>query len=244
MFLGDVTFLREYQLVMRPICLALDKLQSEETAYTGILLPTLAMIIKKLHELEKNNEIAVCVPLISVLISSVQNRFSNVFHCVDFELAAVLHPHFRLSWLYWLENGDDEAVCLRKKSRLKNKIIDLLEKELKADERASSSEKEPEDEAEDDFFGSLFENKRSRKGSATTIAETYLEEPPAKNILAAFGSEEKLKLLFIKYNTALPSSAAVERLFSLGKDVLRPKRAGLTDNHFQMLVSLKGNRNK
>ena len=46
--------------------------------------------------------------------------------------------------------------------------------------------------------------------------------------------------LFIQYNTALPSSAAVERLFSVGKDVLKPKRSGLTDEHFEMLVFLKG----
>ena len=45
--------------------------------------------------------------------------------------------------------------------------------------------------------------------------------------------------LFINYNTAVPLSAAVERLFSLGKDVLKPKRARLTDKHSEMLVFLK-----
>ena len=44
---------------------------------------------------------------------------------------------------------------------------------------------------------------------------------------------------FITYNTAVPSSAAVERLFSLGKDVLKPKRGRLSDKHFEMLVFLK-----
>ena len=39
-----------------------------------------------------------------------------------------------------------------------------------------------------------------------------------------------------QYNTTLPSSAVVERLFSLGKDILKPKRCGLSDEHFEMLT--------
>ena len=53
--------------------------------------------------------------------------------------------------------------------------------------------------------------------------------------------DEGLKKLFIQYNTTLPSSAAVERLFSLGKDILKPKRCRLSDEHFEMLAFLKGN---
>ena len=47
--------------------------------------------------------------------------------------------------------------------------------------------------------------------------------------------------LQFQYNTTLPSSAAVERLFSLDKDILKPKRCGLSDEHFEMLAFLKGN---
>ena len=46
--------------------------------------------------------------------------------------------------------------------------------------------------------------------------------------------------MFIHSNNAILSSAAIERLFSVGKDVLKPKRSGLTDQHFEMLVFLKG----
>ena len=38
---------------------------------------------------------------------------------------------------------------------------------------------------------------------------------------------------------AYASSAAVERLFSMGKDILKPKRSGLSDEHFEMLAFLK-----
>ena len=48
-----------------------------------------------------------------------------------------------------------------------------------------------------------------------------------------------LDYLFIKYNTSLPNSAEVERLFSLGSGILTAKRASLTSTYFQRLVSLK-----
>ena len=45
--------------------------------------------------------------------------------------------------------------------------------------------------------------------------------------------------MFIDSNTAILSSAVIERLFSEGKDVLKPKRSSLTDQNFEMLVVLK-----
>ena len=46
--------------------------------------------------------------------------------------------------------------------------------------------------------------------------------------------------MFIDSNTAILSSAAIKQLFSVGKDVLKPKRSGLADQNFEMLVFLKG----
>ena len=51
-----------------------------------------------------------------------------------------------------------------------------------------------------------------------------------------------LAKLFIRYNTAVPSSAAVERFFSQGKDILKAKRASLSDETFEMLMFLRGNK--
>ena len=41
--------------------------------------------------------------------------------------------------------------------------------------------------------------------------------------------------------TPLPSSASAERLFSFGSDILRPKRASLTNSNFENLTFMKGN---
>ncbi|KAG0713576.1 hypothetical protein GWK47_001813 [Chionoecetes opilio] len=48
--------------------------------------------------------------------------------------------------------------------------------------------------------------------------------------------------VFVKYNTAIPSSAAVERLFSQGSDTMKAKRASLTSDNFETLVFMKGNK--
>ena len=38
------------------------------------------------------------------------------------------------------------------------------------------------------------------------------------------------------YNTPIPSSAGVERLFSVGKDILKPNRCALKDGNFEKLI--------
>ena len=138
-----------------------------------------------------------------------------------------------------IENNDEVAV-VEKESQLEMRLINVVERQSRSHE--SSGEEVLVEDPNDDFFGSLFES--FAKTSVAKMVESYLRNPPNKDILAALSVCKNLKNVLIKLSTPLPSSAAVERLFSLGKDVLRPKRASLSDEHFEMMVFLKGNLNK
>jgi len=45
--------------------------------------------------------------------------------------------------------------------------------------------------------------------------------------------------LFLKYNTPIPSSAAVERLFSTASDISRKNRSSLKSENFELFLFLK-----
>ena len=48
--------------------------------------------------------------------------------------------------------------------------------------------------------------------------------------------------VFLKYNTGIPSSAAIERVF-VGSAVVKPKRATLSSENFERLVFIRENEN-
>jgi len=51
-----------------------------------------------------------------------------------------------------------------------------------------------------------------------------------------------IKKVFFKYNTPLPSSAPIERIFSVGSAVLTKKRGKMTDTNFEKVIMIKFNK--
>ena len=78
---------------------------------------------------------------------------------------------------------------------------------------------------------------RSPKAKAVQTVKQWLEARVTDSVEdTAFNSEKALIELFVRNNTAMPSSAAVERLFSLWKDINRAKLSSLSDESFNILM--------
>jgi len=60
--------------------------------------------------------------------------------------------------------------------------------------------------------------------------------------LSMLNRHVEIKQLFSRYNTALPSSAPAQRLFSAGALILTKKRSRLSDELFESLLLLKVNK--
>ena len=80
----------------------------------------------------------------------------------------------------------------------------------------------------------------SEKNKISIEVFQYLEDPRTSiDILHKYPAVKKV---FLKYNTTIPSSAPVERLFSFASIILSGRRGLLTDDHFEMLTILKASK--
>ena len=79
----------------------------------------------------------------------------------------------------------------------------------------------------------------TRENRAKVEALNFLDD--RSKVLQILSSYSNVCCTFLKYNSSLPSSAPVERLFSIGGLILTPRRNKLSDAAFQQLLMLKTN---
>lgn len=217
----ELTFLMEYIAVMKPLAQALNILQSESNMFMGYLLPTICILRQKL--MAKQATATICKPLISALMNGIDERFHCLFGDSEAIAAAILHPKFRTSWT-------DNQETIQKGLQL---IKDLLS--TMAVNASPSSDHESID---DDDEAAFFSTHNTRSSNHDVLEQYLLSKSDETCSVAAWPA---VKELFIRLNTPLPASAAVERLFSCAGLTMTKKRTRLTDNIFESLVFLKKN---
>ncbi|XP_061490451.1 uncharacterized protein LOC133388503 isoform X2 [Rhineura floridana] len=174
------------------------------------------------------------------------------------EYTEIMEPLAQSLDILQLENGMFMGYLLptlcdldRKLEGLENKperytMEALLKAEIKMgvlnEDSDQSSDKDQEgDDLEDDFFNFLPQGKKSAVDTAEEELVRYLRSP-SREVSSLHGFPRVLRC-FLQHNTGMPSSAAVERLFSTGGNVMTVKRHSLSDMLFEHLVLLRHNRN-
>lgn len=231
-------YLEEYLKWSKPLAAAIDKLQGEKGCFYGCTLPTLIGLRRKWESMVENDtSIVISKDLIKDMITALETRFSDYFNIVGdvgkfAATAALLHPKFKLSWAPCLNSEAQNAV-----QNLTRNLMPHYENERPAID---------EDDEVDDFydFGAGSTNFLSNSSLIPQQAGEnelmrFLQHPnKSMDILNEF---PQVKKLFLKYNTPLPSSASVERLFSYATLLNLPKFNRLTDAHFEKRIICKAN---
>ena len=104
--------------------------------------------------------------------------------------------------------------------------------------RSSDSDVSPR-QRKKNFFQSLTTSTEQQQPFSEV--EVFLSDPSTK--LISLNKYPTIKEMYVKLNAALPSSASVERLFSVGGSIYRPTRSRLSDSNFEKMLFLKVNNN-
>ena len=131
-------------------------------------------------------------------------------------LAALSHPCFKANWME--DPVEKQDAIWKLKELLNDAATPVVEKSS-----ASLSE---------DFL--LFDENNSSKQEEVDF---YLRDP--EKDIAMLDRYPQIKNIFLKYNTPIPTSAPVDRLFSQAAVVLTVRRNRLSDLLLEMLILLK-----
>lgn len=229
---ADTEWLDEYVFIMEPLAICLDILQSEKNMYFGFLIPSITQLINKYSNMKQSRKFNINGPLIDIIQNSLKKRFSHLLDDTFLIIAAISHPFFKTQWC-------EEA---KKEFSIKKFTEAVLEiKNMSSDQNTISSEGEENCEAmsEHEFFP--WSNKKPKNIPIENEITSYLSKSPNKSLLS-LNETPSVKNVFIKYNTPLPSSAPVERIFSVGSAILTKKRGRMTDDNFEKVMVLKCNK--
>ena len=147
-------------------------------------------------------------------------------------MAAVSHPLFKLSWVEDADMRAKGTQMMEQAVRDNNRDPAEVSADLTQTMPTGNTGTAPQ---LDDFF--------SFTASTMQEPQQHLEflNDQDKNV-TMLNKHRNIKRVFISYNKTLPSSAPVERLFSVASIVLSKRRNRLNDNLFESFLLMKINK--
>lgn len=151
------------------------------------------------------------------------------------KVSSALVPKFKLAW-----------VTPEDRIETKEELIDLVGTEITQEHNdisSSQSSTEPSvqntnSDEEDNFFNFTYNETIINNYDIHRLISDYINS----SIKLLIDLPIELKNVYIKYNTAIPSSAPVERLFSAGGQLFDKRRGSICDNNFEITLLLKYNK--
>lgn len=226
---SETDFLKEYCQVLEPVATALDILQGEKEIFMGYLLPTLKGVRAALLD---QYGLEYCQPLRNALLAGFDKRFSNLFSKAEYRMSAFLIPKFKLDWL----EEEERPVA-------KDGLLDIIKSEISKNQVPKPGEMSGavggKQSKMDNFFSKVVKNSANLEATAAAEGELlrYLHNSDGPSSLSPL-----MKKLFIQYNTAVPSSAHCERMFSCAGLLFSERRGRMADLNFEQQMLLKFNK--
>jgi len=235
---AELDYLGEYCIVLRPIAMAVDRLQSQDSCYYGELIPTLFAVQAKLYDLQVSN-LRYTSTLLQAILGGFESRFCSYLQLTtdvnEAILATTTHPFFKMRWIPPRLSGEKWRI-----HQLLLRSVEELDGMVAESEVPSSDH---QDDEEEDFFvfspdeTDTWERPEIITSHSQAEFETLRFLEDSRRELRSLELYPRIKLLFGRFNTTLPSSAPVERLFSFAG--ISSRR--LAPEMFEKLVVLNGN---
>lgn len=224
---------------MGPLATSLDKLQGEKSCFLGYVAPSILALRLLMIQM---NDLIHCRTLCLKIISSIERRFDYIIDLKKMKskpyiLSAISHPKFKLTWVPERYKHYCKQIFLEECILISSSSVDNFNTEEHLDGNSS----------DEDFFQILSEVPSSSYSNLNLDVDNQTNQSFVNNQVSSYlntnnkdltvlDSYSIIKQIFFKYNTTLPSSAPVERLFSSGSQIMTPRRNRLNDKTFEMLL--------
>ncbi|PWA19238.1 hypothetical protein CCH79_00014600, partial [Gambusia affinis] len=225
----EMAFLKEYVTVFHPLAFALELFQAEQKCYLGLVIPTILSLKNKLNE--QKDAAKYFGDVINSIAVAIDGRFQEFFSNNEAKIATATTPQFRL---WWMAASEREEMCsLLATEASQMEPCDVPE--------ANTSRNLSTIKSEDDFFsyGSAKTSTQNQQRGVTEEIRKYVEGTGKS--LECLQDFPRVKQLFLKYNTTLPSTAPVQRLFTQKGNLMTSQRNFLTDDYFERIQLLRYN---